>query len=78
MHAQALDRLLALLNSGAGTAVYNVDSSLAEVEDLLSYCNDILCTGTLPLMPADQPMLHAHAASTKCCTQGNLLAMKHD
>ena len=42
---QVLDRLLTLLGSGSTTATYNVDSCLAEVEDLLSYCNDILSTG---------------------------------
>ena len=42
---QALDHLLTLLGSGSSTAIYNVDSCLAEVEDLLSYCNDILSTG---------------------------------
>lgn len=70
MNAQALDRLLALLNSGAGTAVYNVDSSLAEVEDLLSYCNDILCTGT-----------HAHAYCSAhgvlTCCENKALRLRH-
>lgn len=42
---QVLDHLLTLLGSGSATATYNVDSCLAEVEDLLSYCNDILSTG---------------------------------
>ncbi|KAK9820557.1 hypothetical protein WJX72_011634 [[Myrmecia] bisecta] len=42
---QVLDRLLSSLDTGTSTAAYNVDSSLADVEDLLSYCNDILCTG---------------------------------
>ena len=42
---QVLDQLLTLLGSGSATATYNVDSCLAEVEDLLSYCNDILSTG---------------------------------
>ena len=43
---QSLDNLLPSLASGTTTAVYNVDSCLAEMEDLLSYCNDILCTGS--------------------------------
>lgn len=43
--AQVLDHLLTLLGSASATATYNVDSCLAEVEDLLSYCNDILSTG---------------------------------
>ena len=43
--AQVLDRLLTLLGTASATATYNVDSCLAEVEDLLSYCNDILSTG---------------------------------
>ena len=34
-----------MLGGSSPTAIYNVDSCLAEVEDLLSYCNDILCTG---------------------------------
>ncbi|KAA6427346.1 MAG: hypothetical protein FRX49_02011, partial [Trebouxia sp. A1-2] len=42
---QVLDDLLALLGGGSSTAIYNVDSCLAEVEDLLSYCNDILSAG---------------------------------
>ncbi len=45
---QVLDHLLTLLGGGSSTAIYNVDSCLAEVEDLLSYCNDILCTGNKP------------------------------
>ena len=43
---QVMNHLLTLLGGGSSTAVYNVDSCLAEVEDLLSYCNDILSTGT--------------------------------
>ncbi|DBB13964.1 TPA: hypothetical protein ACH3X3_000941 [Trebouxia sp. C0006] len=42
---QVLDDLLSLLGGGSSTAIYNVDSCLAEVEDLLSYCNDILSAG---------------------------------
>ncbi len=43
-----LDDLLSLLGGGSSTAIYNVDSCLAEVEDLLSYCNDILSAGINP------------------------------
>ena len=42
---QALDRMLDSLQQGTGFLVAKVDSCLAEVEDLLSYTNDILCTG---------------------------------
>ena len=45
---QVLDDLLSLLGGGSSTAIYNVDSCLAEVEDLLSYCNDILSAGINP------------------------------
>jgi hypothetical protein len=40
---QNLDRTLSSL--GASSAALTVDSCLADIEDLLSYCNDILCTG---------------------------------
>lgn len=42
---QALHRMLDSLQQGTGFLVAKVDSCLAEVEDLLSYSNDILCTG---------------------------------
>ena len=51
---QVLDDLLLLLGGGSSTAIYNVDSCLAEVEDLLSYCNDILSAGK----PACPCLLH--------------------
>ena len=44
---QELNHLLTLLGGPSTTAQYDVDSCLAEVEDLLSYCNDILCTGNM-------------------------------
>ncbi len=43
---QALDRQLSTLEAGTATAAFSLESLLAEVEDLLSYCNDILGTGT--------------------------------
>ncbi|BDA41766.1 probable protein CLEC16A homolog at N-terminal half [Coccomyxa sp. Obi] len=42
---QALDRQLSSLDAGTSAAAFNMENVLAEVEDLLSYCNDILCTG---------------------------------
>ena len=60
---QSLNHLLPSLGSGTTTATYNVDSCLAEVEDLLSYCNDILCTGIAAaqvLPPCIFPMLVYH------------------
>ena len=43
---QALDRQLSSLEAGTAAAAFSLESLLAEVEDLLSYCNDILGTGT--------------------------------
>ena len=43
---QALDRQLSSLDAGTSAAAFTMENVLAEVEDLLSYCNDILCTGT--------------------------------
>lgn len=40
-----LDRLLSSWDVGSPQAQGSVESSLAEVEDLLSYCNDVLTTG---------------------------------
>ncbi len=45
---QALDRQLSSLEAGTSAAAFSLESLLAEVEDLLSYCNDILGTGTPP------------------------------
>ena len=42
---QALDRQLSSLDAGTSAAAFSMENVLAEVEDLLSYCNDILCTG---------------------------------
>ena len=42
---QVLDRMLGQMDAAAPGSVHSVDSCLAEVEDLLSYCNDILGTG---------------------------------
>ncbi len=44
--AQLLDRQLSSLEAGTSAAAFNLENVLAEVEDLLSYCNDILCTGS--------------------------------
>jgi hypothetical protein len=43
--AQLLDRQLSSLEAGTSAAAFTLENVLAEVEDLLSYCNDILCTG---------------------------------
>ncbi|KAK9868863.1 hypothetical protein WJX84_001280 [Apatococcus fuscideae] len=37
-----LDQLLLELDIASATAAYGIDSCLAEIEDMLSYCNDIL------------------------------------
>jgi hypothetical protein len=42
---QALDRLLSAWDVASPQALGAVESCLAEVEDLLSYCNDVLATG---------------------------------
>jgi hypothetical protein len=34
------------LEEGSSAAAFSMENVLAEVEDLLSYCNDILCTGS--------------------------------
>jgi hypothetical protein len=41
---QALDKALAALQGGSPSAAREVEALLAEVEALLSYWNDILCT----------------------------------
>lgn len=45
LHLQALDNMRDSLQQGTGFLVAKVEAALAEVEDLLSYSNDILCTG---------------------------------
>lgn len=42
---QTLDRKLSTLEAGTSQAAYGVDSAVADVEDLLSYANDVLNTG---------------------------------
>ena len=42
---QALDRLLCSWDVSSPQAQSGLESCLAEVEDLLSYCNDVLATG---------------------------------
>jgi hypothetical protein len=42
---QRLDTALASVQEGRSTAEHPVEAALAEVEDLLSYCNDIIGTG---------------------------------
>ena len=46
--AQKLDAALAASEEGDANAENAMESALAEVEDLISYCNDILCTGAAP------------------------------
>ena len=52
---QRLDAALAALEEGDTSAENAMESALAEVEDLISYCNDILCTGVAraPDLPAN-------------------------
>eukprot|EP00884_Botryococcus_braunii_P017498 jgi/Botrbrau1/4431/Bobra.0348s0020.1 len=47
---QALDGQLPNLVIGTSAAVYGVENLTSEIEDLLSYCNDILDTGERSLM----------------------------
>lgn len=42
---QMLDRLLSSWDVASPGAQASVEGCLAEVEDLLSYCNDVLMTG---------------------------------
>ena len=42
---QMLDRLLSSWDVASPGAQVSVEGCLAEVEDLLSYCNDVLMTG---------------------------------
>lgn len=58
---QALDRQLSSLEAGTATAAFSLESLLAEVEDLLSYCNDILGTGT----PATPDLAVCHSCSAQ-------------
>ncbi|KAL4427887.1 hypothetical protein ABPG75_001976 [Micractinium tetrahymenae] len=46
---QVLDRLLSSWDVASPQAQGSVETCLAEVEDLLSYCNDVLATGVEPL-----------------------------
>ena len=58
---QALDKALAALQGGSPSAAREVEGLLAEVEPLLSYWNDILCTGE-PLGRTERPACSlAHA-----------------
>ena len=45
VNMQELDELLLELDITSATAAYGIDSCLAEIEDMLSYCNDILSSG---------------------------------
>ena len=46
---QALDRQVSVLGaSTSSSAAASLDACLGEVEDLLTYCDDILATGGLP------------------------------
>ncbi len=54
MDVQALDPQLPVLETGTAAAVYGVENATSEVEDLLSYCNDILDLGTNPKPPVSQ------------------------
>lgn len=66
---QALDAQLPNLAAGTSAAVYGVENLTSEIEDLLSYCNDILDTGnpTLDLRPL--PLL---ASSSLLCKPSSL------
>lgn len=55
---QRLDSALASVQEGRSTAEHPVEAALAEVEDLLSYCNDIIGTGAR-LQPACNAQLEA-------------------
>lgn len=44
-YLQRLDAALADVQEGRTAAEHPVEAALAEVEDLTSYCNDILATG---------------------------------
>lgn len=56
-----LDRKLSSLEAGTSAAAYSVESRLGDIEDLLSYSNDLLCTGMfdMTLRPAVQAGKHA-------------------
>ncbi len=45
---QALEQQLASIQEGRTTAEHPVEAILAEIEDLLSYCNDIVANGEHP------------------------------
>ena len=46
---QALDRKLSVLEAGTAQAANSLESDLCAIEDLLSYTNDVLHTGSHPL-----------------------------
>ncbi len=46
--AKALEQQLASVQEGRTTAEHPVEAILAEIEDLLSYCNDIVANGEHP------------------------------
>ena len=65
MLLQTLDGALAALEAGTGQVEHHVEAALAEVEDLISYCNDIMDTGAdappavlaCPAVPSDGALL---------------------
>ncbi len=59
MALQALDKQLPKLDEGSSASAFSMENVLAEVEDLLSYCNDILCTGT-PLLTESFNQAESH------------------
>jgi hypothetical protein len=65
---QALDRQLSSLEAGTSAAAFSLENVLAEVEDLLSYCNDILCTGERfqNIMPAAETEMIGAAVKISC------------
>ena len=62
---QTLDRKLSVLEAGTSQAAYSVESELADIEDLLSYANDVLNTGQTP------QSAHSTALSVHCVTLEN-------
>ena len=65
MILQALDRQLPKLEEGSSASAFSMENVLAEVEDLLSYCNDILCTGDTPALTV-RSEAQGHLASHLC------------
>ena len=62
---QKLDFALGVVEAGTGEAEHYVEGLLAEVEDLMSYCNDIMDTGAPRIQCGE--LYRTHASEQDLC-----------